>query len=407
MLALHINKVFKNFKAEIPNLNRSKRNVTLNQDTILLVGMAESPHFQKWLNVLKQELPDKKILVFPSDRPRFNKKKLNALKKGNKSTRIFQLLPNGQLNFMAYYFLDIVIGIRWRAYFLAKFIIAYKPAINHFHEMQHGAYIFNLIANYRKIPSNSRNIISTWGSDLTLYSWVDGHQTQIRSCFNWVDILTAEKEVELEDAKRLGFKGEFRAPIYITIGQNFPSKLAKLKTSSRKLILVKGHQLDTGLALNALSVISKMENQLKNFEIIVYSAPESVQIQIDILRNKNKISIKTLKKVSHNEMLDLFLQARIAISLAVSDGLPGALVEAMQAGAFPIQSDNSAADKFIVHGKNGFVVNPWNLELMQDLLQKAITDDELVDNAYELNKVVLKQKYNYSEGLAKLRSLYL
>jgi hypothetical protein len=52
-------------------------------------------------------------------------------------------------------------------------------------------------------------------------------------------------------------------------------------------------------------------------------------------------------------------------------------------------------------------VNPWNLELMQDLLQKAITDDELVDNAYELNKVVLKQKYNYSEGLAKLRSLYL
>ena len=407
MLVLHINEVYKNFKAEIPNLKRSERIGNLSQNTILLVGMAESPHFQKWLNTLKQELPDKKLLVFPSDRPRFNKKKLSSLKNGNKSTRIFRLLPNGQLNFIAYYFLDTIIGVRWRAYFLARFIIAHKPAINHFHEMQHGAYIFNLIVSYKKIPSNSRNIISSWGSDLTLYSWADGHQMQIRSCLNWVDILTAEKEVEIEDAKRLGFKGEFRAPIYITIGQKYSSNLAELKTSSRKLILVKGHQSNTGLALNVLSVISKMEDVLTNFEIIVYSAPESVQLQVDLLQNKNEINIKTLKKVSHNEMLDLFAQARIAISLAVSDGLPGALVEAMQAGAFPIQSKNSAADKFLVHGINGFVVNPWNLELIQELLQKAITDDELVDKAKELNKEVLKQKYSYHVGVTKLRSLYL
>ena len=106
-------------------------------------------------------------------------------------------------------------------------------------------------------------------------------------------------------------------------------------------------------------------------------------------------------------MLDLFAQARIAISLAVSDGLPGALVEAMQAGAFPIQSENSAADKFLVHGINGFVVNPWNLELIQELLQKAITEDEVVDKAKELNKEVLKQKYSYNVGVTKLRSLYL
>ena len=37
-----------------------------------------------------------------------------------------------------------------------------------------------------------------------------------------------------------------------------------------------------------------IKNQLKDFEIIVYSAPESVQIQVDILRNKDKIDIKTL-----------------------------------------------------------------------------------------------------------------
>jgi glycosyltransferase involved in cell wall biosynthesis len=79
----------------------------------------------------------------------------------------------------------------------------------------------------------------------------------------------------------------------------------------------------------------------------------------------------------------------------------------MQAGAFPIQSENSAAGKFLDHGINGFVVNPWNLELIQELLQKAITEDDLVDRANELNKEVLKQKYSYRDGLSKLRSLYL
>jgi glycosyltransferase involved in cell wall biosynthesis len=150
-----------------------------------------------------------------------------------------------------------------------------------------------------------------------------------------------------------------------------------------------------------------MGKELEGFEVIVYSAPESVQIQVDMLRNQNKINIKTLEKVSNNEMRNLFQKARVAISLAVSDGLPGVLVEAMQAGALPIQSENSAADNFIVHGKNGFIVNPWDLNLIRESIRKAITDDTLVDQASELNFKVLQQKYNYDDGISKLRALYL
>jgi glycosyltransferase involved in cell wall biosynthesis len=150
-----------------------------------------------------------------------------------------------------------------------------------------------------------------------------------------------------------------------------------------------------------------MKNQLKDFEIIVYSAPESVQIQVDFLRNKNNINIRTLKKVSHNEMLNLFQRARVSISLAVSDGLPAALVEAMMSGAFPIQSENSAYNKFLVHGENGFIVNPWDLEFIRESLHKAITDDILVDHACEINFKVLKKEYNYADGIENLRKLYL
>ena len=59
----------------------------------------------------------------------------------------------------------------WRSYFLARLMIREKPGIIHFHEMQHAAYIFNYLVNDKVFRIKSKKIISTWGSDLTLYSW--------------------------------------------------------------------------------------------------------------------------------------------------------------------------------------------------------------------------------------------
>ena len=407
MLIFKISKNFKYLISQGPIQDRSTRAAKLDQNKILLIGMLDSPHFHKWLSAITKELPSKKVLIFPSDRPRsFDKKVVMGTRK-QKFIRIFRLFPNIQINFVLYYVLDILFGLKWRAYFLAKFIIKHKPLIIHFHEMQHGAYIYNLIVNYRKVPNNSHNIISTWGSDLTLFSWVDEHQMRIRSCLKWADVLTAEKEAELDDALRLGFKGKFVAPVYITLGEKLQSQLRYSKPSSRNLILVKGHQSETGRALNALIVIARMTSELRNFEIIVYSAPASVQTQVDLLRNKHQLNIKVISKITHDEMKALFQKARVAISLAISDGLPGVLVEAMAAGAFPIQSQNSAAQKFLVHGESGFIVNPWDFNAIRESLYKAITDDARVDHAFDLNLKSLTQNYNYDDGVAKLRKLYL
>lgn len=407
MLIFKISKNFKYLISQGPIQDRSTRAAKLDQNKILLIGMLDSPHFHKWLSAITKELPSKKVLIFPSDRPRSFDKKVVMSTRKQKFIRIFRLFPNIQINFVLYYVLDILFGLKWRAYFLAKFIIKHKPSIIHFHEMQHGAYIYNLIVNYRKLPNNSQNIISTWGSDLTLFSWVDEHQMRIRSCLKWADVLTSEKEEELDDALRLGFKGKFVAPVYITLGEKLQSQLRYSKPSSRNLILVKGHQSETGRALNALIVIARMTSELRNFEIIVYSAPASVQTQVDLLRNKYQLNIKVISKITHDEMKALFQKARVAISLAISDGLPGVLVEAMAAGAFPIQSQNSAAQQFLVHGESGFIVNPWDFNAIRESLYKAITDDALVDHAFDLNLKSLTQNYDYDDGVAKLRKLYL
>lgn len=400
----------RNFRAINKGLSiKSTSNFTkkLNKKNILLIGMVDSPHFHKWISAILCEFPKKKILIYPSDRPHLHDKSFKAILRKNKSIKIFKFTPFHKLNFIIYYSLDLVIGIRWRAYLLAKFVIFYKPAILHFHEMQHGAYIYNLIFNGKKIPINSRKIISTWGSDLILYSSVDSQRAQINTCLNWADLLTAEREEELEDAKKFGFNGEFRAPLYITLGAKVDENTELAVPSSRKIILIKGHQSNTGRALNALHVISQVKEALEEFEILVYSAAEPVKIQVDILRNTYKININTIENLSNAQMLALFKRARVSISLAISDGLPGVLVEAMQSGTFPIQSENSAAKDFLVNGTNGFIVDPWNFDSIRDSLLRAVSDDQLVDNALFVNRIILKKKYNYDDGVKKLRELYL
>jgi len=118
------------------------------------------------------------------------------------------------------------------------------------------------------------------------------------------------------------------------------------------------------------------------------------------------MNIKVLERISYQEMQEIFSQARISIGLAVSDGLPGVLVEAMAGGAFPIQSANSAAKDLIEHGVGGFIVDPWDLKSVADSIRVALTDDQLVDTARKINKDSLEKNYSLADGISRLRELY-
>ena len=374
-------------------------------DTILIVGMLDSPHFQTWLTGVREEFPNRRLILFPSDRPGLTKDKAQKLVGEHKNLKVFKLLPHWKLNFYAFAVLDKLFGLTWRAYFLGKQIIFFKPSVLHFHEMQHGAYIMNLLVGYKKIPTNTKKVISTWGSDLTLFSWSDSHQANLRSCMHWANIITAEKKSEEIDARRLGYSGEFRAPVYIHLGvpRNLPQ--IDLPPSKRKRILIKGYQGWAGRGLNALEVLTRNKALLHGFEVLVFSSDESVRIQIDKMRNLHLINIRAFS-ASHTEMQEYFASSRLAIGLSESDGLPASFVEALSAGCFTIQSKNSSAVEFITDGVTGFLVDPWDLDSIQNALEESLTNDLLVDNSVSLNRQTLFKKYNRETGIEKLRNLY-
>ena len=72
----------------------SLESIELDLNVILIVGMADSSYFVKWLTTMEQELSERRIIVYPSDRPRFMHTQHPLYKKNlNKKLKVFRLLP--------------------------------------------------------------------------------------------------------------------------------------------------------------------------------------------------------------------------------------------------------------------------------------------------------------------------
>ena len=373
----------------------------MNNKRVLVVGMTDSPHLKKWLNAVVELMIIRQILVFPST----GYEKYVKLSNSKSSTRIKMAVPfTGTFFGRGLCFLfDKIFSPSWRATLLKIAIYATRPEIIHIHELQHGGYLFQR-ENSRFYPIK-KVICSSWGSDLILYGRLPSHKNKLTKLLREADVLSAERIEEFEIASNLGFEGNFISPVYTAIGvEDDPVQFEA--PSKRRMILIKGYQDNHGRALNALRALELMKSDLKKFEIRVVSASQAVEIEVERIRFDNGWDIKCVPKQNQSDIHNLLRQSRVYLGLSISDGLSTMMVEAMQFGAFPIQSVNSGAPTFLLHGTSGFIVDPWDLLAISQSVDTAITNDELVDSAVAVNHDQLKNKFDLGHGLEVLKNLY-
>ena len=226
--------------------------------------MLESSHFQKWLKATISTELFRRIVIIPSDYPvnKLNAKSLGIKGKQRTKLTIFNLPISKKLNNYIFRVLDIVFGVNWRALVLLILITLFRPSIVHFHELQHGGYIYNS-KFFRFVKKRKYKVIcSSWGSDLIFYGKLASHELSLRHLLSKTDVLTAEREVEIEIARTLNYSNLFLAPLYNTIGARIEPKMLSSKPSERKIILIKGYQDNHGRALNALAALTMIEEHL-------------------------------------------------------------------------------------------------------------------------------------------------
>jgi hypothetical protein len=150
--------------------------------------------------------------------------------------------------------------------------------------------------------------------------------------------------------------------------------------------LIKGLQHDRGRALVALQALAMCKDVAQGYEVAIHSASHiSVAINAELLSQEIGIPIKLIPPSTHEEILVYHGRARIHIGLSISDAASTSVLEAMVMGAFPIQSCTACTDEWFIDGVSGLVVPAEDAEATAMALRRALTDDQLIDNAAEIN----------------------
>ena len=363
---------------------------------ILIVAMADSIHTARWLEQFRDE--EIKLMLFPSSPHRRVHPKIKQMLETNSGVNL--TLSWGLRMFaLPLWVIDKFVDHRLRGLLLRRILRRERPEIVHAMETQGAGYVMRRAL--RKSISRPRVMLTIWGSDLFWFQQFPRHKRKLKETLVLVDDLALECERDVVIARDLGYEGRVIPPFPITGGYDLDalSKIASvIPPSKRKVILVKGHTRFVGRAQSALVAIQELGELLSGYEIFVYSADPKARRMARHFGKDGLLHIRCYRRgeLTHAKLLEIFAKARIYIGISLSDGISVSLQEAMVCGAFPIQTNTSCADEWIVDGKSGFIVDPDNLMNLVSSIKTALLDDSLVDGAAEINYLEARKKLDRS-----------
>jgi glycosyltransferase involved in cell wall biosynthesis len=384
---------------------------------VLIVAMSESTHTARWLSQIADQGWD--VHLFPSiDYGIVHPEMKNITvyhsfygKQGTNYQNVkFRGLP-------LFYNPAAILGRMiikkiipsYRAIQLKRLIDKIKPDIIHSLEIQNAGY---LTLEAKKLAKNKFPpwIVTNWGSDIYLYGRLSEHKPRIREVLAACNYYSCECERDVRLAKAYGFQGKV-LPVFPNTGGfdlEFISRLRKPGlVSERRLVMLKGYQHWAGRALVGLRALERCADLLKGYIVVIYSPSDEVLIAAELFTNSTGIPTRIVPlKTPHEEILSLHGQARISIGLSISDAISTSLLEAMVMGSFPLQSWTACADGWIEDGKTGILVPPEDPEVVEQAVRRALTDDELVNQAAERNYHLAAERLDQSILKPKAIDIY-
>jgi glycosyltransferase involved in cell wall biosynthesis len=291
---------------------------------------------------------------------------------------------------------------------LSRIVQHLQPDLVHVLGIQHGGYL-TLEARRQHRGDFPRLVLSPWGSDLYLYSRLREHVERIRAVLAGCDYLIPECERDVRIARELGFQGvvlskqQASGSFDVRGAQQFRSSGP---SSARRVVALKGYQNWAGRALTGLRALELCADQLGEYQIVVYLASPDVRLAVELLQGRTGLHLEVLPYSNLETILCLHGRARISIGLSISDGMPASLWEAMAMGAFPIQSDTCCADEWIRDGETVLLVPPDDPDAVAAALQRALSDDRLVDQAASRNEAIAVERMQDERARARVVALY-
>ncbi len=257
-------------------------------------------------------------------------------------------------------------------------------------------------------------LYSSWGTDLSFYAGLsEKNATEVKSVLKNCDYLITEHAHDLNRARQLGFTGKFAGHFtgFGGIDQELEAASSE-PTSKRKTILIKGRDIKdgdpVGRASTAMKALKLCRDVLKDYRIVIASISSSgfMQEGIALLAATTDLKVLSLPYMSSEHLNEVYKASRVFISLTVNDGIPRSLLEAMAFGAFPLFGDLESIADLVIHGENGLLAPPEDVEAVADALRTAVTDDILVEKAARTNYEIIRRDFSDKVIRPKVVQMY-
>jgi glycosyltransferase involved in cell wall biosynthesis len=364
---------------------------------ILIVGLIESVHTARFIQLLGGLGWD--VHLFPATqhcRPHAELRDVvlhlppgSPAAPVHPSVRIEALPPRPDGN------LDpvLVFGWRRRAQLLAELICALRPDILHSHELRHAGYLtFDARALIRDGETLPPWLVTNWGSDIFWWGRHPTHLARIKAVMSSCDFYACECHRDLGLARAFGFRGPALPVVPIPGGFDL-AEIAPLRapgpTSARRTVALKGYKCTIGRADLAITALDRCGDVLEGYRLALYLAADSVAEDAQELCARRGIELEVVSSHNderpHADILAMHGRARVSVGLNRSDGTSVSFLEALAMGAFPIQSSTACGKEWARPGVGALFVDPEEPDALVAALRRALSDDDLVDRAVELN----------------------
>ena len=352
---------------------------------VLVVAMADSVHTGRWLSQFDGEAIE--FMLFPSTPHRRIHPLIQQRLGQGSETRLnisqwmkFAALPLGVA--------DLFFGNFFRGKLLSREIDKFKPDVIHIMETQHAGYLTDKALSSTQIKPTV--ILSIWGSDLFWFRRFAKHHQRLSNLLPKVDYLITECKRDEAFAREFGFVNKciYGIPASGGVVPQFSKDSNQwLVPSLRKTIAIKGYSGFVGLGPFSIKALVPLVEELKGFEVVIFSCSYKTLRLARKFRKQTGLDIKIFVKhtLTTEQMEDLFLRSRVVVGVSLSDGLPATIKEAISTGAFPVQTDTSCTEEWLEDGVSVLLIPPDDSARLSNAILRALIDNQLVDNAAQLN----------------------
>jgi len=364
-------------------------NVLSQRKRILIVGMADSVHLARWLSQFVDQYID--FTLFPSSPHRRIHPKIKEIIASPSNQMTVTIQPSS-MRWLALPLsaLDIPFNNFFRSKLLRRLIFNQKFDLIHVLELQHAGY---LLLDTKLTTTLPKVFLTNWGSDIYWFEQFPKHKAKIIQLLQIASHYSAECQRDIEIVGRLGYTGVTMPVIPNSGGINLdeiPKSL--LPPSRRKKIMIKGYTGFVGRALLSLKACELVAEQLRGYEIVIYSASIKARIRALKLRHIHKVSVTILKKrTPHHRMIQHFSEARIYVGISLSDGISTSLLEAMATGCYPIQTDTSCANEWLTID-SAQTISDISVNSIGESIKYALDNDSEVDTRASSNMATIEAR---------------